>query len=424
MKKTLSIFLSVLMLLSVFSVATCAAAAPKLSVTCDYNGVVLKWSSSKDAVNYLVYRSEGKGGDLVCIKTTTATKYVDEDVVEKKTYTYVVTVVNKDGSYTKPSAADGKSIVYVKPYCAHKKFKWVVDYRATVYASGKKHKECLTCHSKYGSTVIPQLKPATPVLKSAVAMPEGVVIKWNSVEGATSYKVYRRPAGSDKWVNINNLVTTAKFTDTKAVNGKTYEYAIRAKNAGGDSKYVTTAPIKFISTPANVKAVNATSTIKVTWDAVKGASVYRVYRKLVADKGWTYVGNTKTAVYIDKDVKAAETYLYTVKAGDGKNFSSYDKAGALLVRLDVPKLTKPVSTKEGIKIPVTQVEGAQGYDIYRKTGNSGWTLIGRINNTRSSAYLDKDTTKGVTYTYTIKAYNGASRSHFNTDGVKVKDIHK
>ncbi len=421
MKKTLSLFLSVLMMLSVFTVAAFAVEAPELkNLECTYDGVALTWDASDDAINYLVYRAEGDG-DLICIATTTDTEYVDVSAVENKTYVYTVAVQGSDGSVTKPNLADGELVVFVKPYCAHKEFKWVLDYRATVYASGKRHKECKVCHKNIGDEIIPQLKPATPTVKSVAVKPTNIVVTWNAVDGATSYTVYRRVVGGS-WVNLG-AVTTTKFTDKKVVSGKSYQYTVRARNAAGLSAYKASAAVKFFTAPTNIAAANAANSVKVTWTAVKGATVYRVYRKLAGDDAWTYIGNTKTTSYIDKNVVAADTYSYTVKAGDGKNYSSYDKVGASLTRLDAPKLTKAVSSKEGITVTINHVDGAKGYDIYRKTGNSGWVKIARVNSARSNGYLDKSTKKGVTYTYTIRAFNGTSRSYYDTKGITVKDVH-
>ncbi len=422
MKKTLSLFLSVLMLLSVFTVAAFAAVAPELEkLECTFDGVALSWTDTDGAVNYIVYRAEGDG-ELEIITTTTETEYVDSDVEENTTYAYTVTVVSADGSYTKPNIADAEEIVFVKPYCAHKEFTWVVDYKATVFASGKKHKECNLCHKTIGEATIPQLKPATPVIKTVTVGIKGVAITWNAVDGATSYVVYRRVVGG-KWVNLGS-VTTTKYTDKSVRSGKSYQYTVRSRNAAGlCASYKVSTTVKFFATPTNIVAENATSSIKVTWDAVEGASVYRVYRKLVGEDSWTYIGNTKKNSYVDKKVTGADNYAYTVKAGDGKAYSSYDKAGATIVRLEVPKLTKATSSKEGVTVTINHVDGAKGYDIYRKSGNSGWVKIARVNSTRSTGYLDKSTKKGVTYTYTIKAFNGTSRSYYNTKGISVKDVH-
>lgn len=424
MKKTLSLFLAVLMMLSVFTVAAFAAQAPELTdLESTLDGVSLTWTAGEDAVNYLVYREDGDG-EFVLITTTTKTEYVDKAVEENATYTYKITAQFADGKYLKPEQVEGKTIVYTKPYCAHKKADcvWVVDYKATVFAAGKKHMECKKCHATLAEEVIPQLTPAVPVIKTVSVKEAGVAITWGAVDGATSYVVYRRLVGG-KW-EILDTVTTTKYTDKKAVSGKSYQYTVRSRNAAGlcDS-YKVSETVKFFTTPTNIVAANATSSIKVTWNAVKGATVYRVYRKLATDESWTYIGNTKTNSFVDKKVTGAENYVYTVKAGDGKAYSSYDKAGATLVRLEVPALSKPVSSADGITVKINQVEGAKGYDIYRKTADSSWVRIGRVNNTRSSAYLDKSTKKGVTYTYTIKAYNGTSRSYYNTKGVSVKDAH-
>jgi fibronectin type 3 domain-containing protein len=187
--------------------------------------------------------------------------------------------------------------------------------------------------------------------------------------------------------------------------------------------YKVSATVKFFATPTNIVADNAASSIKVTWTAVKGATVYRVYRKLVGEDSWTYIGNTKTNSYVDKKVTGADNYAYTVKAGDGKAYSSYDKTGATLVRLEAPKLTKAVSSKEGITVTINKVDGAKGYYVYRKTANTSWVRIGTVNSARSNGYLDKSTKKGVTYTYTIRAFNGNSRSSYDTKGIAVKDVH-
>lgn len=420
MKKTLSVFLSVLMLLSVFSVAAFAAGAPELKdLNCTNDGIELTWDASADAVNYLVHRAEGTESEFTCIATTTETSYVDTAVTVGASYIYAVTVVNADGSYTKPSFADAKAVIYVKPFCAHKEYKWVLDYRATVYASGMKHMECLDCHTNIGSAVIPQLRTATPVVALANRA-AGVVVSWNKVEGATSYYVYKRGAG-ESW-KLLTITTSNVISDTDVQSGKYYRYTVRARNAAGLSAYDAGKVVKFVGSPANIQAANTTGGIRVTWNAVEGATVYRVYRKVLGEAQWTYIGYTKNTYYPDLKVTSGETYVYTVRAVSDKIYGYYN-AGTTVVRLVNPKLTTAVSSADGITVAINQVEGAKGYQIYRKTAGTTWTLVGTVNDTRSTAYLDKSTQKGVTYTYTIRAINGASRSWYNVNGISCKDVH-
>ena len=53
----------------------------------------------------------------------------------------------------------------------------------------------------------------------------------------------------------------------------------------------------------------------------------------------TVIGGSKTS-YTDKKVKSGTTYYYTVKAYKGKNVSSYNKKGLIIV-YKVPTTTKP-----------------------------------------------------------------------------------
>ncbi len=422
MKKTLSVFLSVLMLLSVFGVAAFAAEAPELKdLKCTYDGIEISWTADDNAVNYLVYRAEGIDGELVCVGTTTETKYLDKAVTKGVAYTYTVALLAADGSYTKPNIADGETIIYTEPFCLHKAFTWVVDSEPTIFASGSKHKECNTCHENLGTVAIAQLVTKTPAIKALCNRTAGVVLSWEVVDGATSYYVYKRGAG-ESW-KLFKITTSTSLTDTTVESGKYYRYTIRAKNGGGLSPYDPGKVIKYVAAPTNIKASNTTGGIYVSWNAVAGATVYRVYRKNLGDAQWTYLGNTKKTNYADLDVTAATDYVYTVRAVSNGVYSYYYDNGADARRLENPELVSAVSSKEGVTVSWGSVEGAKGYYVYRKTAGTTWKLIGTVKNPRSTAYLDKSTSKGATYTYTVRAFAGTTRSWYNTTGISCKDVH-
>ena len=115
----------------------------------------------------------------------------------------------------------------------------------------------------------------------------------------------------------------------------------------------------------------------------------------------------------------------TVCNGD---FGGYNRAGVEITRLDAPKAVSAKSTKEGILFNYEQVNGGVRYNIYRKTANSNWVMIGKVNDVKSTTYLDKSAVKGVTYTYTVRAVDGLTAgagvdmSAFNT-GVSCKDLY-
>ena len=157
MKKTLSVILAMLMLLSVFVVSSFAATAPEVSsITSTFDGVEISWEAAEDAATYIVYR------DGVVIGTTVNCSFVDENVEEGVVYSYKVAAQAKDQSFAE--ATDSYEVEYSRPYCDHKDCEVIIDYPATVFKAGLKHKHCKTCGFDLPGEVIKQLVPEAPVI--------------------------------------------------------------------------------------------------------------------------------------------------------------------------------------------------------------------------------------------------------------------
>ena len=147
----------------------------------------------------------------------------------------------------------------------------------------------------------------------------------------TRYRVYRKTAGSG-WKTLKN-VTTTSCTDTTAIAGTTYTYTVRCLSNDGTT-LISSYDTKGISatiTPAPklVSATASSSAITVVWNAVPGATRYRLYRK-TASTNWTALKNTTATSYTDKTAAAGTTYTYTVRclSDDGTTLiSSYDTEG-------------------------------------------------------------------------------------------------
>lgn len=232
---------------------------------------------------------------------------------------------------------------------------------------------------------------------------------------ANSYFVYRKDnAGSNFWntlalidnstayysVEDGKYITT--FTDTNP-NPKATGYCVRGalSSALGSGQY-----IRAVEQATGLTVKNNLTGILFSWDKVAGATSYRVYRKLASDESWTLMGYTTKTYYPDYETESGNTYLYTVMTVCNGDFGSYNRAGAEITRLDAPKAVSAKSTKDGILFNYEQVNGGVRYNIYRKTANSNWVMIGKINDLKSTTYLDASAKKGVTYTYTVRAVDG------------------
>ena len=182
---------------------------------------------------------------------------------------------------------------------------------------------------------------STPSPPTNVSATDGIVgkvrITWDTVTGASYYRVYRADAIFATKTAISDWQTDTTYDDTSGTPGTTYYYWVKAatsssgSNASGYSNSDTGHSLGFSiypSPPTNVSASDGfIDKVRITWDTVTGASHYQVYRAdaLLATRtaisGW----QTDTS-YDDTSVTFGTTYYYWVKAAtssSGDNASDY-----------------------------------------------------------------------------------------------------
>ncbi|MCC8106685.1 MAG: Ig-like domain-containing protein [Clostridiales bacterium] len=82
-----------------------------------------------------------------------------------------------------------------------------------------------------------------------------------------------------------------------------------------------------------------------------------------------------------------------------------------------PVLSDVSNTGNSVKVTWKAVSNVTGYYVYRKVSGGSWTRIGK---TTSTSYTDTSVTSGVTYTYTVSAYDAYSESSYDTTGKSIK----
>lgn len=179
---------------------------------------------------------------------------------------------------------------------------------------------------------------STPKISSAVNTINGINLKWNPINGATRYYVYRNRVGLSNWSYIGSTTaTTYNDTTIKNANGVDYRYTVKANYGGtngfSSSYYTTGLVIRRLSAPVMKTAVSYPTGLYVSWTPVTGTSGYYVYRK-TDNSGWRLISTTagtSNAAYFDKSAVKGVKYTYTVKACYGKNVSDYYPKGISLV---------------------------------------------------------------------------------------------
>ena len=310
------------------------------------------------------------------------------------------------------------------------------DWAKIVIVEGN---EDLTNAKLHAATIF---TPANVELVGATPAANSITVTWQAAEGASTYVIYRKPAGTNSWAIIARNVSGTSYTDTGVTAGESYTYTVRGVAADGrtmskgyDTKGVTAKAPAASGVPANVTLTAAkadSAGILVTWEAAANAQTYTVYRKLTGTNSWAIVarsvaGTAWKDIHADKEI----SYTYTVRgvAADGRTMSkSYDAKGV------TDQVTKAITTPANVTMTAASSSGtgiavtweyaldAKTYVIYRKpTGTNNWAIIAR--NVSGTSYTDKSVTAGESYTYTVRgvAADGRTMSKgYDAKGVTAK----
>ena len=361
MKKALSLFLAMLMLISVFSISTVAATTPVITeASAGYFGATLKWSADVGAAGYGVYRFDSAESSPVLIADVNTTSYIDKTVAYGGTYKYAIASKNVDGSFEPVSINNAKLVEYNR-----------VQVR--------------TVYSNYN----------------------GVNLVWKATPASQNgYRIYRS-VNNARFETLADVKGTS-YVDADVAYGTHYEYHI--VSLGTNLEYAeslqTATPLKVNYNLVDLKVPTATNTsIDLVWGKIDGAAGYEIYRKSnkvykdgTVDKGAKIGETTDVCKFSDRNLEEGLTYSYCVIVkGSG---ATPDYANGRVVKYTTVKFFKHVNQFDGLLLEWAPVENAVKYYL-KKNGE----IIEELD---TPSYLDKNVKNGVAYKYdlTIQFENG------------------
>ncbi len=261
--------------------------------------------------------------------------------------------------------------------------------------------------------------PATKI-NYVVNVEGGIYFKWDAVDTATYYRVYRKvPGGS--WVFLTN-VTNTYYLDTKAENGKEYIYTVRACKGSVFSAYYEGNPVKFLRQVKFKSIVNNNTNLVVSWNKNDAADGYYLYRQ-AGNGNWLRIADItdkNTTSYTDNDVKSGTNYRYRIRTFSGATVSSYDVNGIGTRFLKAPVIKGTANVIDGISFTWEAVEGSTGYRIYRRaSGEKYWTYLETVTDT---TYIDSNVKSGVYYRYTARSVYENNFAGFDSNGSVLRCV--
>ena len=256
--------------------------------------------------------------------------------------------------------------------------------------------------------------PSAPVVKIGNSAASGKPqLTWRAMYGATSYRIYRSTSRGSGY-SLLGTTTATSYTNTGAKAGTTYYYRVKACNDAGLSPYsnVVSGQVKSVTPKLSAPVVKighsaASGKPMLTWNAVSGATSYKVYRATSQNGTYSLLGTVTATSYTNTGAKAGTTYYYKVKAVNSAGESAF--SNVVSGRATVTTLTMGHSSTSGKpQLTWKAVSGAASYKVYRATSKNGAYSV--INTTKALTYTNVGAALGTTYYYKVEALNAAGKS--------------
>ena len=241
-----------------------------------------------------------------------------------------------------------------------------------------------------------------------------------------AYAVFRRTR-HENFARVGGPITTTTLVDASLTNGTLYTYRVRALTGNGGSDFSnpaaatptapTSPPPAAPAAPGNLSAIAGNGQIQLSWNAVTGATDYRIFRTTNGTFGTTPIATVTTTTYLNTGLTNGTTYSYRVAAhnagGDGPFSAVVSTAPGA-----APGVPTNVSASAGnamVTLSWTAVATATSYNVYRGTTTNGQAAPPLATGLTAPAFVDSPVTNGVTYFYKVTAVNAFGESTRSTE---------
>ncbi len=208
-----------------------------------------------------------------------------------------------------------------------------LGYTKTSLNNGTAYKFVVRAKNTGGSSIDSTSMSVTPLAAPSVQVTAvgttTASLSWNTVIGATGYKVFRHDTSGGFVTTDYTSTTAASLTVSGLTTGTTYSFMVHALNASGetlDSNVVTAIPQAPPAKPS-LQAQVGDARVLLSWGTVSGATSYQLLRSttfndpnpapLTTAVGSLVALDGNAVSYMDTTAQNGSTYYYTLIARNG-----------------------------------------------------------------------------------------------------------
>jgi len=244
----------------------------------------------------------------------------------------------------------------------------------------------------------------------------GAQLDWTNVNGAISYNVQYRIAGSGSWTTLSASTNSLNLSSLSPATS--YEWQVQTVCSSDSSVFSSGAnfatQVPPCDIPAGLASANiTTSAADLAWDAISGAISYNIQYRIVGSGSWTLTSSSTNAITISPLIPAAnyEWQAQTVCSLSTSAFSSSANFSTSAPPCDVPSgMSSSNITETTAGLTWTAVSGAINYNVqYRIIGSATWLNASSATNALTLSSLNP----ASNYEWQVRAVCSSNSSLFS-----------
>ena len=195
----------------------------------------------------------------------------------------------------------------------------------------------------------------------------------------------------------------------------------------GDYEDISSVSFYILPATPDVEVTRTTSSVKLTWDKVAGATGYEIYRYNKSTDTYKKLKTTTETSYTDKELSAGTKYTYKVvsykKLNNGNvYYCQKDEIINTATKTKTPSITVSSGSKTKATVKWNNVSGESGYQVWYSTSKDG--TYKRFGNAKANATSLTVTglTSGKTYYFKVRTYTKTDSGYVYGDYSSVKSV--
>ena len=278
------------------------------------------------------------------------------------------------------------------------------------------------------SASVPYAAPAAPASVSVTHDGTSLAVSWGAPARAESYAVAYSGDGGATWTEAASSRAGTGLTISGTAGTKSYTVRVRARNAGGESVWTSSASVPYAApaAPASVSVTHDGTSLAVSWGAPARAESYAVAYSADGGGTWATATPKQTGTRLTiSGVDGATTYTVRVRARNAAGSSGWTRSAP--VASAAPDAVASVSvTHNGSSLAVTWAAPARAthYDVTYYGGGvnarAAWSRAGTsltiTCDVRPGHENQSCVSGGTAYTVGVRARNAAGESAWTSSG--------